>query len=297
MCRNNDIIEQKRVRGPAAIKFMDKNRMTSLLAQVLMLPRVMMEIVYSYAREPQTEYFPKRQGPVLADDIVNTMWAIQTIDDFVSMCEANNLTSDDYDRPSVSNVLSLFSTSLILGNVVLVRYMHEQRLKRNLQWTRSPKDYSTYLPAPNLLYSLQGEAGAALLTPLSFMIDYGTPIYVGGRVNKALSTIHYLIQEASDLVDLVDSSVSSSPLGLVLQHVILNRSRVTPPFVNKVFVMLMRNCAQLNTADALQLFGRNHILSSFYENIRRTEHLSSTFIFPALPMISPVSALTLASLT
>src|SRR5580692_3982067 len=136
--------------------------MTSIVEAVVMMPRVMMELVYKYARSPQTEYFPKRLAPVIEDRIVETMWGVLTVNEFVCMCEANNVTSDDYDRPCVSSPLSLFNTALFWGNVSLVRFMCEQRLKRHLQWTGSPRDYPKNLPSPNLLHTLQAEAGSAL---------------------------------------------------------------------------------------------------------------------------------------
>jgi len=186
--------------------------MSRITEEVAVLPQTMLALVYSYAKGPQTELFPKREGPPFIDyRVVDAIELIQTVEDFVSMYEENHLTSDDYDRPSSKGV-SLFSMALFLGRASLVQYMCAQRLKRNFKWEGSPQEYPKRDPSPNLLYSCQVASCLYQHSPLTLILQFGgSEMYSGARRYGALTTIDYLIQEASDLIDM---RAAQSPTGI-----------------------------------------------------------------------------------
>jgi len=94
---------------------------------------------------------PFRTSPVLPEEILRCSETIKSVEEFIFFCRAHQITSHDFDRPSVSGDC-LFARAFLRRNLALVRYMVEERLKSDLSWRKSDAT-SAHLPSPNLLYA------------------------------------------------------------------------------------------------------------------------------------------------
>jgi len=262
-----------------------ENLKSSLLDELCAQPRELLYIICEYARparKHQNELFRPRTDR--STIVIDLLWDDEDKDDvgaFASYCARMHLGPDDFDRPDVEGVYP-FYIAVVGPSLPLIEYMYRERLKRFPVWfTVSPTEVPYNAPCPNLLYS----------DPpiLQYMLS------TCGEYEALFATVSFILQEASDLINLHDTSFSvceRSPLMEFLQNLKSNEG-YEDVFAKRLLVLLLQSGANFSSDERTQLYlasteDRLAIEEFLLDATSITMSQSETLVFPPVFSSAPL---------